>query len=713
MCKDKYIRRAVFLVLALLNYTLMLAQSGSFGNIHIDSGGEMSIIDVQHNFINGGDGVQPGIISTVRVAPRGYLSFVGTASHTSISNAAHVDGYVRTYETGVFTFPIGDNGKLRTASVSAASNSIPADAAYYNVNPTTDSYTSTSVDAGVIAVSTIEYWDINGPTAAKITLTWDSSSGVTSLATTKIVGWDGTKWVNVPATFVGGSTTTTGSIITDNTITPNTYTVYTLAGIGVLPCNAGTVAPVLTANSKTNTCPATTVDLTTITATNLPSGSITLTWHTATPATTANKVATPSSVGAGTYFATFFDATNNCYASSGSATTPVVAVVGSCTSVDLTTSTAQPSPSPVAGQPSNLPVTVSNIGSAPTTGLITETVAIPTGTSFGTFLTASNNNGWACTSLTATTASCTNSNSIIPSGNSTFNVPFIPTPAQVGTPLTVPPATVSGGGEPSTNNGNNASAPVTTPNVTSANGLLTVKALLQGPLSTTTMTTALNPTLIPLTDPYSKGTTTTGIILTTNSITDWVLVELRSASASGTVSESIAALIKNDGTLLNSDGTTPLKFGTSSGNFYVAVRHRNHLGVMTAAPVAMSTTTTNIDFTNPSTATYGNTITTPAQKTVGGLTAMWAGNATGISSSNPDNVRQTTLTSDAVAVTNKIASAGGGTAIVSGYFATDLNLDGNTRQSTLASDRLIITNNISTHPGNVTGAKTFIITQLF
>ena len=447
------------------------AQSGSFGNTHIGSGGEMSIIDVQHNFINGGSGVQPGIVSTVRVAPRGYFSFVGTASHTGASNTAYVDGYVRTYETEGFIFPIGDNGKLRTASVSAASNSVPADAAYYNVNPTTDGYTSTSVAPGVVSVSTIEYWDINGSTAAKITLTWDNSSGVTNLADTKIVGWDGSKWMNIPATIVGSSTTTTGSIITDNTITPNTYTVYTLAGIGVLPCNAGTVAPTLSAISKTNTCPATTIDLTTITATNLPSGSITLTWHTATPATTANKVSVPSSVGAGTYYAIFFDATNNCYASSGSATTPVIATAGSCASVDLTTTMGQPSPSPVAGQPSSIPVTVANIGTAPTTGSITEVVQIPAGTTFGTF--PSSNNGWVCTT-SGTTATCTNSVVIANGSNSTFSVPFIPTASQVGQSLTIPSAVASGGGEPVANTNNNSSTPVTTPAVVGTPDLTTI-----------------------------------------------------------------------------------------------------------------------------------------------------------------------------------------------------------------------------------------------
>jgi hypothetical protein len=94
-------------------------------------------------------------------------------------------------------------------------------------------------------------------------------------------------------------------------------------------CLAGTTAPSLTATTKTNTCPTTTVDLTTITATNQPSGT-TLTWHTATPATAANKI-TGTAVSAGTYYAAFFDAGKNCYSgTNGSATTAVTATSSAC-----------------------------------------------------------------------------------------------------------------------------------------------------------------------------------------------------------------------------------------------------------------------------------------------------------------------------------------------------------------------------------------------
>jgi gliding motility-associated-like protein len=96
------------------------------------------------------------------------------------------------------------------------------------------------------------------------------------------------------------------------------------------PCNAGEVAPKLNTNAVSNTCPSTTADLTNVLASNLPSGAV-LQWHTASPSTAANKVANASQVGAGTYYAVFYDATNNCYSAVGNGTTPVTVVIGNCT----------------------------------------------------------------------------------------------------------------------------------------------------------------------------------------------------------------------------------------------------------------------------------------------------------------------------------------------------------------------------------------------
>jgi hypothetical protein len=101
-----------------------------------------------------------------------------------------------------------------------------------------------------------------------------------------------------------------------------------------LPCNAGINAPTLSLSpaTKANVCPTTTIDLTTITASNTPSASgVSLTWHTGTPATTANKI-TGTAVAAGTYYAAFFDAPNNCYSNGGAGTTAVTATSTPCCS---------------------------------------------------------------------------------------------------------------------------------------------------------------------------------------------------------------------------------------------------------------------------------------------------------------------------------------------------------------------------------------------
>ncbi|MFP3591492.1 DUF6923 family protein [Chryseobacterium sp. SIMBA_038] len=107
---------------------------------------------------------------------------------------------------------------------------------------------------------------------------------------------------------------------------PSAYTTLTISGNGGLngtlmavcglsiqpACNAGTTGPKVT-STLNNTCPATSANLTTAHTGTTPSGT-SLVWyknntHTGTPLT-ATEVANAT---AGTYYAFYFDATNNCY----------------------------------------------------------------------------------------------------------------------------------------------------------------------------------------------------------------------------------------------------------------------------------------------------------------------------------------------------------------------------------------------------------------
>jgi hypothetical protein len=137
----------------------------------------------------------------------------------------------------------------------------------------------------------------------------------------------GATYVDIPITYDGSGAVGSRAL----TVTCDVSGAGSCAVSINVECAAGTEDPTLSAATLSNTCPTATADLTTLTASNMPAGSnVSLTWHTAPVATTLNKVATPTAVSAGTYYAAFYDAANNCYSNVGAATSPVVVTLTSC-----------------------------------------------------------------------------------------------------------------------------------------------------------------------------------------------------------------------------------------------------------------------------------------------------------------------------------------------------------------------------------------------
>jgi len=117
--------------------------------------------------------------------------------------------------------------------------------------------------------------------------------------------------------------------------------------------------------------------------------------------------------------------------------------------------------------------------------------------------------------------------------------------------------------------------------------------------------------LIPNTDPYfgtyNLDTTLLTSLTGSNAIVDWVVVELRDAVSPATIVESKAALIQRDGDIIDATlGTTALAFNSNSDDYYVTIRHRNHLGGMTATPIDFTLGMQTIDFRQLQTPMWGN-----------------------------------------------------------------------------------------------------------
>ncbi len=83
-----------------------------------------------------------------------------------------------------------------------------------------------------------------------------------------------------------------------------------------------------------------------------------------------------------------------------------------------------------------------------------------------------------------------------------------------------------------------------------------------------------------------------------DAIVDWMMVELRDENDPTVVLATRSALIQADGDVVDVDGTSPVIFmNKPAGNYYVSVRPRHHLGVMTTTAIPLSRiSTTTYDF---------------------------------------------------------------------------------------------------------------------
>ena len=84
-------------------------------------------------------------------------------------------------------------------------------------------------------------------------------------------------------------------------------------------------------------------------------------------------------------------------------------------------------------------------------------------------------------------------------------------------------------------------------------------------------------------------------------IVDWVLVELRDKNTPATIISTRAGFLKSDGKIVGIDGISNLGFNITADEYYIVVRHRNHLSMMNSGPAltfSNSPSVTAFDFTS-------------------------------------------------------------------------------------------------------------------
>lgn len=166
-------------------------------------------------------------------------------------------------------------------------------------------------------------------------------------------------------------------------------------------------------------------------------------------------------------------------------------------------------------------------------------------------------------------------------------------------------------------------------------GEFDLTALLSGPYSGNgQMSTNLsNLSLVPLSQPYNTppwnyaGTETVDNI--ESNVVDWVLVSVRREAEKNTVIGTVAGLLLDDGKIVNTEGGL-ISFEEEidiQDSIYIAVYHRNHVGIMSSTKVGSENNVYVYDFTTGSSQIYGGA--NAIQNLAAGEFGLWSGDADG------------------------------------------------------------------------------------
>ena len=183
----------------------------------------------------------------------GRLAFAEGVGSVAATDNHFFDGYVTTYSTNNFTFPVGQSSVYAPIRINA-SNVNGVDAAYIHSDPSGFDATLAGEVTGLVATG---YWNMQRTSGSdangKVTLLWDSSLSAlvgTEIEALVIAGYNGTDWIDIPADAATGNISA-GTITSTSDVDLSTFKYFTFG-------KKETCAPVIADNGVTTTWSGTT-----------------------------------------------------------------------------------------------------------------------------------------------------------------------------------------------------------------------------------------------------------------------------------------------------------------------------------------------------------------------------------------------------------------------------------------------------------------------
>jgi len=197
---------------------------------------------------------------------------------------------------------------------------------------------------------------------------------------------------------------------------------------------------------------------------------------------------------------------------------------------------------------------------------------------------------------------------------------------------------------------------------------------------------------------------------TPDAVVDWIFVELRDPADSTTVVRTISALVQRDGDVVAAQDGGDLIVTSIPRSFFVSVKHRNHLGTMTATAIPIAGEMAVIDFTTKAHADLYHLpgYDTLAVTTVLNKRALWIGNTNKDGKSKYDGPNN-----DRIVANFEVVTESGNTQnalnydFATGYYQGDVNMDGKVKYDGVGNDMILIQNGVITYPLNISFLKNF------
>lgn len=164
-----------------------------------------------------------------------YFNFIGSAFSVGEADPSKVNGYTAITDKQSFTFPVGDAQQLRPLILNSEGTNTFAKCAYFREDPNSPStfpgFNTELRPRTIAAISTQEFWRLEGTISSTVTLNWNTNSGLSALAeevnSITIVGWSKmvNRWQSLGNAAIGGDLD--NGFATTTPFNPDEYEVLT------------------------------------------------------------------------------------------------------------------------------------------------------------------------------------------------------------------------------------------------------------------------------------------------------------------------------------------------------------------------------------------------------------------------------------------------------------------------------------------------------